>query len=243
MSFISKFTKRDLGFAILTGVITGTIAWRVLEFLNVKPIHLGKLLYCINYGYSNIPSETVGSGCFYQYTMPWASLILIVPIVWILGVMLGYFLGQKLDFFNQFGKFAAIGFTNAAVDFGVLNFGLSITGLYAGLGFAGLKTVSFLVATLSSYVWNKYWAFKSNNSSDGRGGAIQLAKFFIVTLISFGINVGIASLVVNAVQPGIFGSYPFGLDAHQWANVGAIAGSATALVFSFIGFKLAVFKN
>jgi putative flippase GtrA len=138
-----------------------------------------------------------------------------------------------LNFFNQFGKFAAIGFTNAAVDFGVLNILISQTGFLEGRGYAGIKSISFIVALLSSYVWNKYWAFKSNSG----GGAAEFFKFFLVTIVSFVINVGSSSMVVTYISPLA------GIDPHAWANVGAVVGSALGLIFSFVGFKFVVFRQ
>jgi hypothetical protein len=38
-------------------------------------------------------------------------------------------------------------------------------------------------------------------------------------------------------------SASFGVAEKVWANVGLVAGSASALVFSFIGFKMVVFKK
>src|SRR3989344_6235907 len=143
MNLIQKITKRDLAFAVLTGLITGTIAWRIFEFLNIPVIHWGKIQVICPF----VPP------CFsnYEYFIPWIALVIIVPILWILGVLLGYFLGQWLNFFNQFGKFAAIGFTNAAVDFGVLNMLIFYTGIFDGKGYSGLKSISFCIALLSSY--------------------------------------------------------------------------------------------
>lgn len=243
MSFLQKFTKRDLGFAILTGFLTGTIAWRIFEFLKIPELSSSGI-YC-----------DLGE-CFGSVTngVSWSWLVLLVPVLWILGVLLGYLLGQWLEFFNQFGKFSAIGFTNAAVDFGILNILISQTGFVDGKGYSAMKSISFLVALCSSYIWNKYWAFRPDadvaqafgnqgrrndqrSANDNFGtGATEFGKFFIVTVVSFAINVGIATLVVNYINP--IG----GLNEHVWANVGAVAGSAIALVFSFVGFKMAVFR-
>jgi putative flippase GtrA len=203
---MNKFTKRDLGFAVLTGGITGVIGWQVLQFLAVPEFQ----------------------------SIPWVALVIIVPILWIIGVEFGYFLGQWMDFFNQFGKFAAIGFTNYAVTVGVLNVFIYFTGYTSGFGYSAISGASFIVGLLSSYVWNKYWAFKSNKN---KASGLEFFKFLIVTVIAFIINVTVASLVVNYIHP--LG----GLDAKTWANAGTIIGSATGLIFSFIGFKLAVFKN
>lgn len=205
MSFISKFTKKDLGFAVLTGVITGVIAWKIFEFLKISTV----------------------------FEVSWVVLIVIIPVVWILGVMLGYFLGQWFHFFNQFGKFAAIGFTNAVVTFGTLDVLLARTGYIDGVGYAFISAIAFIFGTLSSYVWNKYWAFDAGKSG---GGKTEFFKFVSVTLVALLFNVATASVVVNLIHPVL------GLDLNQWANIGAVAGSAVGLIFSFVGFRTAVFR-
>ncbi len=207
MNFLQKFTKRDFYFSVATGCLTGFIAWQIFDFLGI---------------------DIFGT----RVSAVW--MMLLVPILWVLGVLLGYLLGRWLDFFNQFGKFAAIGFTNFAVTAGVLNILLSLTNYSAGIGYSVISGISFVVGVLSSYVWNKYWAFKSDNN---QGGGQEFVKFFAVTIIAFVVNVGIASFVVNYIHPLA------GMNAHQWANAGAVAGSAVALIFSFVGFKLAVFKK
>jgi len=58
-----------------------------------------------------------------------------------------------------------------------------------------------------------------------------------VAIAALFVNVGTASFVVNFVHPVL------GIDAKGWANIGAVAGSAMALSFSFIGFRLTVFKK
>ncbi len=201
-----KFSKKDFYFSIVTGCITGFSAWKVFSYLG-RPTEFG-------------------------YSLAW--LMVVVPVLWILGVNFGYFLGRWFEFFNQFGKFAAIGFTNFAVTAGVLNILLSLTGYASGIGYSLISGASFVVGVLSSYVWNKYWAF---DAAQSKGGGGEFGKFFAVTILSFIINVGIASLVVNYIHP--IG----GLNAQVWANIGAVAGSAVALIVSFIGFKLAVFKR
>ena len=200
-----KFIKRDLVFSVVTGLITGFSAWQIFSFLKL-PAYAG---------------------------ISYAWLLVIVPIVWILGVNLGYFLGRWFLFFNQFGKFVTIGFTNAAVDFGVLNLLIFTTGIAAGIWYPVFKGISFICAVIPSFFWNKYWAFEAGGS--GRGKA-EFLKFMSVMIIAVLINDGAASLVVNFVRPVL------GLSATAWANVSAVVGSAVALIFSFAGFKVAVFK-
>lgn len=203
---MKKFTKRDFGFSVATGLIAGVVLWQVLEYLKVPEFR----------------------------NIPWVSLVVIIPVIWILGVFLGFFLGTWFKFFNQFGKFAVIGFTNFAVSLGVLNFLLALTGYSKGYGYAVINSVAFIVATVASYFWNKYWAF---NAGDTGGGGAEFGKFFIVTIIAFLVNLAVATAVVNLMHP------IFGLNANQWANIGTILGSAAGVVFSFVGFKFAVFHR
>lgn len=186
-------SKKDVLYAIITGITAGLLAWIIFK-------HLGK------------PTTIL--------------LVIIVPILWILGVQLGYFLGRWVSFFDQFGKFAAIGFTNFAVDAGVLNLLMYLTGITGGAGFTVWKSISFVVAVTHSYLWNKLWTFQSRQTA-GK----EFIKFMTVMIASWLINVGVASLVLFIMGPSV---------AH--ANIAAVIGSAVALIFSFIGFKVVVFK-
>ena len=206
MYTMNKFTKKDLLFSIITGLITGIIVWRIFDFLKAPSFGL--------------PTH--------------AWFILIVPVLWIIGVNLGYFLGRWIPLFNQFGKFAAIGFTNAAVYFGILNLLIAYTDIAKGLWYSVFIAVAFIVGTVHSYGWNKYWSF---DAGETQAGGVEFIKFLSVSVLAGVINVGIASFVVNGIDP------MFGMSAKTWANVGGVVGSGIALVFSFTGFKLAVFKK
>ena len=215
------FTRKDLLFSVVTGLITGFIAWQVFGYLQVSELSYG--WYC--------PDWNV---CFRKYTLSWNWLVLIVPILWIFGVNLGYFLGRWLKFFNQFGKFTAVGFTNAAVYFGILNVLIAWSDINKGLWYSVFVAVAFVIATSISYFWNKFWVFSA--ASDGINKE-EFGKFLAVSVVAGLVNVGTASGVVNLINP------MFGLTADQWANIGGVAGSAVALAFSFVGFKLAVFRK
>lgn len=202
---MQRLSKLDIRAAIITGLTSGIIVWQLVDFL--------------------IPRIPFGLNA--------AVLVVVVPIFWLLGVQLGYFLAQYFEFFRRFGRFAAIGFTNAAVDFGVLFLLIGLTGSNTGFYFALFKALSFVVASVHSFYWNKFWAFDSGASGGGVGEA---ARFFGVAAVAVVVNV-LAALAVVAAGPLA------GLDANQWAGVGAVAGSATALIFSFIGFKIFVFHK
>lgn len=191
---------------MITGFYTGFIAWRIFDYLQIPSVN--------------------------GFSLAW--LMVFVPFFWVLGVNLGYFLGRWFNFFNQFGKFAAIGFTNAAVDFGVLNFLIFYSGEAGGVLFSVFKGISFVIAAVHSYFWNKYWSFEAGRTNvSGK----EFFKFFTVTIFATIINVVAASIVVNSV------GVQFGFSPEVWANIGAIAGSAVALMASFIGFRKFVFKK
>ena len=201
-----KFSKKDLYFSVITGLIAGFIAWRIFIFLEFP--------------------EFAG--------ISYAWLIIFIPIIWILGVNFGYFLGQWLVFFNQFGKFAAVGLTNATVYFAVLNILISWSDINKGVWYSVFVALAFIIATFHSYFWNKYWVF-NNGQSDFSGE--ELGKFFAAYALAGFVNIGISSGLVNFLDP------MFGLSGDQWANIGGVAGSAVALMVSFIGVKVVVFKK
>ena len=109
---------RDVRSALITGLTTGIIGWRVLAYLgHTLPLGISPIV-----------------------------LVFVAPIAWVVGVQLGYVLGVMFRPFVQFGRFVAIGFSNAAVDFGVLYILIASTGLAAGLAYSAFKAISFSVA-------------------------------------------------------------------------------------------------
>jgi len=196
---------RDVAYAIITGVTTGLLTWLSLHLLEKK-----------------LP---------YDLSFNWLPII--IPVLWILGVQFGYVLGTWMAFFNQFGKFAAIGFTNFAVDSAVLNILLSESQIHAGFWYSVFTGISFCVAVIHSYFWNRTWSFESREQQTSK----EFATFFAIMVISLLIKVGTAAVVVNVIGA------QFDIDGETWGNVGNIIGSAAALIFSFVGFKLVVFKK
>lgn len=201
-----NFTKKDFWYSVATGFETGLLVWLIADFLQAKP----------------------------PFGVSWVWMMLLVPIFWIVGINFGYLLGKILPFMSQFGRFVAVGFTNAAVDFGILNLFISTTGVAEGSWYGVFKSISFVVANVHSYVLNKYWVFDATGRQNMRA---EFAKFFAVSVVSLVINVAVATVVVNLVPS------QFGMDAKAWANIGAVAGSAIALASSFVGYRLAVFKK
>jgi putative flippase GtrA len=129
---------------------------------------------------------------------------------------------------RQFTKFFLVGTMNTLVDLGILNLLILISGISSGLEYSVFKGISFLVATTNSYFWNKRWTFKSSQK--------KFNQFLIISTIGFVINVGVASFLVNLIGPQA------GLTTKVWANIGAISGSITGLLWNFVGYKYIVFN-
>jgi putative flippase GtrA len=140
---------------------------------------------------------------------------------------------------KQFSKFFAVGLINTGVDFAVLNSLLIIFGATkSDSHYIVFKGISFLVAVVNSYLFNKYWTFAS------AGGVTQKVKaknepllFFIISTIGLILNMVIANWIFTLILL----LYPESMLIAS--NIGAIVASLVVLLFNFVGYKFIVFKN
>ena len=95
--------------------------------------------------------------------------------------------------FVQFGKFCMISFSNLVIDFGILNLLIYYSGVAEGVLYSVFKAVSFILANVNGYAWNKFWTFQSNGAE---GWMNQLIRFFVVVGVGLVINVAVATYVV-----------------------------------------------
>ncbi len=164
-----------------------------------------------------------------------------------LGLAIAHLIGKKIPVIWQLGKFGVTGVLNVLVDFGVLTiltiylkkyFAISSTDILLGFGvlivtaYSLYKAISFTIANINSYFWNKYWTFEEKNQKKSEFG-----QFFVVSIIGFIINVAVASFVFNYIHP------VFQMSPEQWGLIGAAAGSIIGLVWNFLGYKFLVFKK
>ena len=162
----------------------------------------------------------------------WSSVIFL-PVLTVFGLWIASLIGKKFLILWQAAKFALVGVLNTLVDLGILNLLIWTSGISVGLEFSIFKGLSFIVAVVNSYFWNKFWTFEKKETVSA---SKEFSQFFVVALIGFGINVGIASLVVNVVGP------QFGLSKEIWANFGAIIATSFGMAWNFLGYKFIVFK-
>ena len=162
-----------------------------------------------------------------------------ISLLWAAGVWLGYFLSRFFGFFRQFGKFAAVGFLSAAIDFAVLNIVSGFTGITAGNVVGLVNIPGFSIAVLNGYFWNKLWVF----APSGRGEGIKpepilqdFPKFLAVTVLGLLVNSGIVVFLTTYV------SAPEFFTPQEWLNVAKVFANAVALVWNFIGYKFVAFR-
>jgi putative flippase GtrA len=160
-------------------------------------------------------------------------IIVVMPLLIICWITITYNLGRKWPTFYQFGKFIIIGFSNTAIDFGVLNFLMYVSGAERGILFSVFKGMSFLLAVTNSYLWNKFWTFGNNGADQWKK---EFIKFLAVSGTAFLINVGIASFIVNFLKP-----LP-GISLTLWANFGAFVSLVLTISWTFLGYKFFVFR-
>jgi len=64
-----------------------------------------------------------------------------------------------------------------------------------GIGFSLIKLISITLAVIESYYLNKYWTFKVKKTNNQ-----QFTQFVTLSIITIGVNVLIASYLVDKIK-------------------------------------------
>lgn len=155
-----------------------------------------------------------------------------MPVAWVAGLFLVRKIAGAHLWIYQAAKFVVTGFLNTALDFGVLNLLSFVTGIYAGSSIIFLNSISFTVAVINSYFWNKYWTF----GQKGGARAGEFAAFVVVAFIGLLANSGVVYAITTYV-PRLNGINPALLE-----NIAKALATGVSLVWNFLGFKFIVFK-
>lgn len=213
-------TKKDHLFGIAAGLLIGLLAMPVLQAARPD-------LYT----------------AFAWYILPF--FLIGTP----LGLIVAHWIGRKISVVWQIAKFGVIGILNTLVDWGVLTAlvfffrqryaieseeSLFAIGALVITYYTLYKSISFIIAVVNSYYWNKYWTFATGVASKTQAEFVQ---FFLVSVVGFFINVGLSTYVFKAIPP--IG----GMSSDQWGLTGAAIGSAAGLAWNFVGYKFIVFKE
>ena len=176
-----------------------------------------------------------------RFSVPfWWAFPIFLPVLAIVGLWAACFMGRRFLIIFQAAKFILVGFLNTLVDLGALNLLILFSGLASGIFYSIFKGISFTIAVINSYYWNKFWTFRKSDKIEkteikNNGG--ELLQFLMVSVVGFGINVGVASFVVNYIGPQL------GFGDKIWANVAAIIATLSAMVWNFFGYKFIVFRK
>ncbi len=164
--------------------------------------------------------------------LPWLPFTF--PLFTLAVMAAGAVLGRRLAVAYQFSKFLLVGGLNFLIDLGVLNLLIAATAISAGFYADVFKAAAFLVAVSSSFLWNKFWTFRSLSTEHA---GLQFVEFFVVSAVGLAINVSTFALMNDALGP------KFGIPAVAWASVSAGGAAAVGLLWNFLGYKLVVFRK
>ncbi|OHA13615.1 MAG: hypothetical protein A2909_00755 [Candidatus Tagabacteria bacterium RIFCSPLOWO2_01_FULL_39_11] len=166
---------------------------------------------------------------------PYIKIILpvVIPIAWILVILIGRYFKESFSWAYQFSKFFVVGFLNFSIDFGILNLGSILTGVYSGKWLIPINLISSTVAIINSFLWNRYWTF----SRKGKPVFREVLVFVGVTLVG---------TVLNTII--VYGTTTFiplydGLTPALLENAAKVLASAITLAWNFVGYRLIVFKQ
>jgi len=174
----------------------------------------------------------INTGIYHKFPpiYVYSFLFAIFPVLALIGLTIASLLGKKIHILWQFSKFALVGVLNTAIDFGILNILVYLTGITKGPTTLLMDAIAFSTAVINSYWWNRKWVFRDAKKGD-------FITFVAVTLIGLSINASIVFVVSTFVEPRL------GATGAQWINVAKVAATAISLFWNFTGYRLIVFKK
>ncbi|MFA6963170.1 MAG: GtrA family protein [Patescibacteria group bacterium] len=136
----------------------------------------------------------------------------------------------------QFIKFGVVGVVNTGVDW-VVYYLLTASVLEGDKSIA--KAISFLVAVANSYLFNTIWTFKKEyqkiaQSGEANAKSMILVKFFVVSLIGWGINWLVFRATLGSYNPVLMGKHDI---------MPLVFASGSAIIWNFFINKLWTYKR
>lgn len=90
---------------------------------------------------------------------------------------------------RQFIKFGIVGLGSTVIDWGIFY----LLNLSFGIYYLVAKVLSFSVAVINSFVWNRRWTFRSTETNRSK----EFTKFMIIALVGLALNALIMYLAVS----------------------------------------------
>lgn len=125
----------------------------------------------------------------------------------------------------QFLKVGLVGVANTVATFAIYNVART-----AGIGVTGSLAIAFTLATLMSYVLNRRWSFRLNDSGEN---LTETWKFFAINVVAWAITEGL----MRVAQAW------FGPLSRLGENVALLVISGMILLPKFIGYREGVFGH
>jgi len=195
--------RRDYFLAVIAGFFTGLFSYFIFRHVDIE-----------------IPGGIV-------------SLSAGLPVLWILGLKLAKILAKRFSWSEQFGRFVVAGFLNTSIDFGILNLLSFKFGIYSGKPIILFNVIAFAVGVTNSYLWNKYWTFKS----EGKPRISEAAMFVGMNIIWTAVNTSIVFFITTFSD--LFKSF----SPPEVENIAKVIATAVSLFGNFFGLKFLVFKK
>lgn len=123
--------------------------------------------------------------------------------------------------FRQFVKFGIVGIFSTIIDWGIFYFLNYLLGIYYLIA----KVLSFLVAVLNSYIWNRRWTFRSSEKRKMH----EFIKFLIISLVGLSLNTWIMYTAVDGY--------------HLRKIFGLMAATGFVTIWNFLANKFYTFKG
>lgn len=156
-------------------------------------------------------------------------------VIWVLaanvGLLIAGIISEKIPVFLQISKFVAVGVFNTFLDWGIVNGLIFLLDMHGSREFVIFKTLSFLIANVASFFWNKSWTFQVSDESSSK----DYIQFLVVSAIGLLINVGVAYLT-KEMKPEL-------ISEGLWTQVSLLMATVFSMVWNFLGYKFIVFKS
>jgi putative flippase GtrA len=95
---------------------------------------------------------------------------------------------------TRFFKFAFVGAVGAIVDFGVFNLLSTVIGLPAVVS----SVISFILAVISNFIWNRYWTYPDSRS---KTLTRQVVQFVLVSVVGLVIRTPLFAFLEQVLVP------------------------------------------
>ena len=183
-------------------------------------------------GFFLIPLE-YNTGLGAKSALVYPASVIGFPVLAISGLWIAKLLVSRFAGIWQFVKFGLVGVSNTAINFGVLNGFVALTGITMGWPIWLFESVAFICALFNSYIWNSHWSFESKNPRT----TLEFVEFFLVTFIGSQINSLILYTVATHVHPIL------NLTQKNWINIANVIATLVVMFWNFFCFKYLVFRK